>query len=136
MSKIKSVVNRNNEGMLLDAAQIRRIRKSERKARLSGTMPNFRHHLPYSAESINRLFFFLPPITVADLKTPFVGHYSAEENVPNPALDGEPIPVSAPETAPKKATRKPAAKKAAAAKKPAAKTAAKKPAKKTVAATV
>lgn len=91
MSKVKAVYNRTtNRAEELTAGQVRKIRKAERKSRLNGVMPDFRNHLPYDVDSINRIFFFLKPLKKEDLKTPFVGHYSAEQNVPNPALDGTP----------------------------------------------
>jgi hypothetical protein len=101
MSKIRTVMSRTHEGvtMTLTNAQVRKIRKAEHQARISGIQPDFRNHLPYDLNSINRMFFYMKPLNSHDLKTPFVGHYPAEQGVSNPALDGEIIePIIEPST--------------------------------------
>ena len=145
MSKFVTVWNRESQrAEMLTGNQVRKIRKNERTARIGskgsthpGVMPDHRFCLPYNAASINRIFFYLPPVKDEQLQKCFVGHYSAsaanEDGVPNPNFDGgivitgnntEGIPASQIEQPAPIEVAEPTKEKAAKAKKPASKPAA------------
>ena len=127
MSKIKTVLSREGKEIELTAVQCRKMRKAERQSRVN--MPNFRCHLPYDAPSINRLFFYLRPISSGELEKEFVGVYTAEDEGNEEARTGikaetvaseNAVTLVAAPVAPKKTRKSPS--KASAASKSASKT--------------
>lgn len=82
---------------------IRRLRKQERKAFLAGDV-NFRLKLNFIAASINRIFFYRPPVTDKDLLP--VAIPQAQEPMPTIETRIEPTTTEATDVTPVKAATK------------------------------
>jgi hypothetical protein len=68
--KMKSVLNRvTGKSESLPTSFIRSLRRAERKARVGG-QADYRLSLPYAADSLNRVFYYLKAVKDSELKSP------------------------------------------------------------------